>query len=135
MVPIASAEIPPGTAYIRITSQVIKRDKSGVERITASSLYNKHISRYAIGNSVGRCVRIGNRRTLPRGTELCHFVFRMPLGQIVTAGVRSSEVYYRLAIVGGTGAYSNIGGHVQVTARQLIPRKEYLLFTVIGFPV
>lgn len=125
--------LQPGTSHIRITSQVIKRDRTGANRITASSLYNKSVSRYAIGNSVYRCTLIGNRRTLPRGSEFCNAIFRLPLGQIVATGIRSSPVFFRLAIVGGTGVYKNIGGEVEVITTKLVPHKEKLVFTVIAF--
>lgn len=57
----------------------------------------------------------------------------MPLGQIVAAGVVTSEIYYKIAVVGGTGLYRNTGGEVLVTATRLIPRKEKLVFTIIAY--
>lgn len=129
----ATEKIEPGLWHIRITSQVITRDKTGKIRITASLLYNKHISPYAIGNSVARCTEIGLRRTLPRGTQFCSISFRMPLGQIVTAGIVTSEVYYKLAIVGGTGVYNNIGGELLTIVTKLKPRKQNLVFTIHAF--
>lgn len=59
--------------------------------------------------------------------------YRMPLGQIVAAGVVTSEIYYKLAVIGGTGVYNNIGGEVQVIATNLVPRKERLIFTIRSF--
>lgn len=57
----------------------------------------------------------------------------MPLGQIVTAGIVTSDLYYKLAILGGTGVYSNIGGEVLIQATKLVPRKEKLVFTITAF--
>ena len=135
LVPSAGAkqELAPGRYFIRITSQVIKRDRDGRIRISASSLYNKFISPNAIGNSIARCIQIGNRRTIPHGSQLCAVVYRMPLGQIVAGGYVSSPVYYKLAIVGGTGVYANVGGQVQVTAKKLVPRKDKLVFVLNAF--
>lgn len=129
----AVREISPGTSHIRVTSQVIKRDKKGRIRISASAIYNKHVSPYAIGNSITRCILTGHRRTLPSNTQLCTIAFRFPLGQIVASGVKTSEVYYKLAVVGGTGVYSNVGGEVRVIATKLVPRKENLVFTLRSF--
>jgi hypothetical protein len=57
----------------------------------------------------------------------------MPLGQIVTVGVRSSQVYYRLAIVGGTGLYANTGGQLTVIVTKLVPLREQLNFNIVAF--
>lgn len=129
----AVREINPGTAHIRITSQVITRDKTGRIRVSASSLYNKHISPNAIGNSITRCIQTGPRRTLPLGTQYCSTAFRFPLGQIITAGIVTSPVYYKMAVLGGTGTYANVGGEVRVIATRLVPRKENIVFTLHAF--
>ena len=125
--------IAPGTAYIRITSQAIVHDHRGFVSMTAFALYNRHISPYSIGNAVYRCTMIGNKRTLPRSSQFCNVVYRLPLGQIVATGVMSSPFYYALAIVGGTGYYKNIGGEVHGLATSLKPHKEKLVFTVIAY--
>lgn len=80
-----------------------------------------------------QCSPIGNRRTLPRESSLCHIVFRMPLGQIVGMGFVASAVYYRIAIIGGTGVYRNIGGEIiSITLRQH-PHRERITMSVIAF--
>lgn len=129
----ARPTIAPGTYHIRITSQLIKQDKGKRLVLAASALYNKHISSYAIGNSISRCTIMGHKRTFPEGTLFCNVVFRMPLGQIVTAGVVTSRVYYRLAVTGGTGVYSNVGGQVRVITTKLKPHKENLVFSLRAF--
>jgi hypothetical protein len=57
----------------------------------------------------------------------------MPLGQIITMGVVASSVYYKMAVVGGTGVYSNIGGEVESITLKLKPRRERLTFTIVAF--
>lgn len=129
----AAKQITPGLWHIRITSQLISKSIRDENKISASALYNKTISSNAIGNSVTYCIPIGHKRTLPKGTQFCRTVFRMPLGQIVTAGIVTSDLYYKLAILGGTGVYSNIGGEVLIQATKLVPRKEKLVFTITAF--
>ena len=126
-------ELAPGISYIRITSQVIKQDKHGHIRFAASALYNKHISPYAIGNSVARCAIVPHRRTIPNGSQICTIVYRMPLGQITAVGFIASEVYYTIPVVGGTGYYRNIGGQVQSITTRLVPHKENLIFSIVAF--
>jgi len=138
MVTAVASAAPPkvvsGRSNITITSQVIKEEKFQRLRITAFALYNKNISPYAIGNSILRCTIISRKRTLPRNTRTCFAVYRMPLGQIVAAGLVTSSVFYRLAVIGGTGAYANVGGgQLQVVTTQLQPRKDRLFFVLYSF--
>ena len=126
-------QLQPGVNYIRITSQVITKDKKGTIKYAAYALYNKPTYIHSIGNGVSRCNNIGNRRTLPRGTQVCNYIFRFPLGQIVTAGVVTSPVYFKLAVTGGTGLYANIGGQVQVITTKLKPLKQNLSFTIFAY--
>jgi hypothetical protein len=46
-------------------------------------------------------------------------------------GIVNSEVFHRVAIVGGTGFYSNIGG--QVTAVALNDRIDRVVFNLEAF--
>ena len=138
---VASASAAPpkvaaGKAAITVTTQVIKQEshKKLQLQIIAFAIYNKNISRYAIGNGVIRCTRISQKRTLPKGTRICLAVYRMPLGQIIAGGLVTSNVFYRLAVAGGMGAYANVGsGQVQVVATKLKPRRERLIFVIYSF--
>lgn len=128
----ASDNATPGTSRINLTAQVITRDKIGSIRFAAYALYNKPRYSNAIGNSISRCSSVGRRRTLPKGTQLCTNVYRLPLGQVIAMGLVTSPIYYKMAITGGTGEYKNIGGEVLIITTKLKPRKEKLVFTVIG---
>ena len=48
--------------------------------------------------------------------QSCTATYFLPKGQIVTQGVISSRLIYELAVVGGTGLYSNVRGTLTVTS-------------------
>lgn len=127
--PMSSA-LSPGDATIHITSTVRKTTHKRGVVINSSSLYNRRITPRSIGNSVRVCRNVSDGVTLPKGRFVCVVVYRFPLGQITAMGVISSPVYYRLAVVGGTGIYSNILGQVKAQAYNLSPTRERLFFSL-----
>lgn len=133
LISTSNAALSPGPATIDITIKVRETVFRHDAIIITSSLYNKRITPRSIGNSVAACRNVANKRTLPKGTYFCNTVYRFPLGQIIVAGIVSSPVYSRMAVVGGTGIYSNVGGQVILHAFNLNPLRARLHFALEAF--
>jgi hypothetical protein len=102
LIPSASA-IQPGPATIRVTTRQIQVVRRGDTVSRLYNIYNRPAYRNAIGNAVLRCSVIGRYQS-------CRADFLLSRGEIVMQGTIRSLAFYRLAVVGGTGYYDNIGG-------------------------
>jgi len=85
-------------------------------------LYNKRIRAKAIGRATMTCIAVG-----PTG-QSCRATYFLPKGAIVTQGVITSRLIYELAVVGGTGLYSNVQGTLTVTSLNRTSSRELLVF-------
>lgn len=85
-------------------------------------LYNKRIRAKAIGSATMTCTAVGTN------LQSCTATYFLPKGAIVTQGVISSRLIYELAVVGGTGLYSNVRGTLTVTSLKRKPSRELLVF-------
>ena len=85
-------------------------------------LYNKRIRTRAIGSATMSCTATGG------SGQSCTATYFLPKGQIVTQGVITSRLIYELAVVGGTGLYSNVRGTLTVTSLKRKPPTELLVF-------
>ena len=121
-------------------------DRPGTVRITDSELRHSHVDVGTDGRSIGDLdvytVLLYNRRirskAIGRGTMTCTFVgasgqsctatYILPKGAIVTQGVINSRFIYQVAVVGGTGLYSNVRGTLTVTALNRKSSRELLVF-------
>ena len=52
----------------------------------------------------------------------------MTNGRIMVGGVIGSRLIFQLAVLGGTGIYSNVRGTLTVTSLSLKPARELLVF-------
>lgn len=82
----------------------------------------------SIGYGTSTCLFLGRTLTSPR--SICTNIYVLPLGTIVTQGIRARRDYYVLAVTGGTGLYSNVGGTLIASTVSLHPRRERLLFSL-----
>jgi hypothetical protein len=80
----------------------------------------------AIGHGVLSCTY------LSRNERSCSGTYVLPRGMILTAGILRTRLLYAAAIIGGTGLYDNASGALTVTAKELKPRREILLFRLSG---
>jgi hypothetical protein len=56
----------------------------------------------------------------------------LPKGQIVAQGLIGTRLIYQLAVVGGTGLYSNVKGSVTITSlNRKKPVREVLVFRLV----
>lgn len=126
-VPTASnAAVPPGRdAVIDVTVELDYRQVRNNFITTHQHIYNRRITKRAIGHAESYCMNINSR------SQFCHYLYRFPLGSIVAMGVSNSPVFHRVAIVGGTGVYSNVGG--QITAVALSRKIDRVVFNLEGF--
>jgi hypothetical protein len=85
-------------------------------------LYNKRIRAKAIGQATMTCTVVS------ANGQSCTATYFLPKGTIVTQGVISSRFIYELAVVGGTGLYSNVRGTLTVTSLKRKPSRELLVF-------
>jgi hypothetical protein len=85
-------------------------------------LYNKRIRAKAIGQATMTCTVVS------ANGQSCTATYFLPKGTIVTQGVITSRFIYELAVVGGTGLYSNVRGTLTVTSLKRKPSRELLVF-------
>ena len=85
-------------------------------------LYNKAIRAKPIGRATMTCTLVGV------SGQSCTATYFLPRGAIVTQGVIASRFIYELAVVGGTGLYSNVRGTLTVTSLNRKSSRELLVF-------
>ena len=85
-------------------------------------LFNKRIRAKAIGRATMTCTAVGV------SGQSCTATYFLPRGAIVTQGVINSRFIYELAVVGGTGLYSNVRGTLTVTSLNRTSSRELLVF-------
>jgi hypothetical protein len=123
-----------GPAQIRITDvQISDRvvlpsegGRAGTIETIRQQLYNPSRSKRAIGRSLIVCISSDSR------DRLCTASYILPKGSLVATGELQSRLLYELPIVGGTGLFDNARGTLTVTASQLHPRHEVLVFRLVG---
>jgi hypothetical protein len=122
-----------GPALIRITSTQTKyarvdvgRGTAGDTEIIRQKLYNKKITKDAIGRSEIVCTfTFGRART-------CRATYFLSKGKLVVGGSISNRDIYELAILGGTGLYNNARGTFTAIRTAKAPRREFLIFRLAG---
>jgi hypothetical protein len=123
-----------GPSQIRITDLEASRSVSppangavaGTIEVVTQRLYNLHISRRPIGRSQIVCTYVD------RQNRTCVSTYVLPRGTLVAAGAVRTRLLYELPVVGGTGLFDNARGSLTVTATHLRPRREVLLFRLVG---
>jgi hypothetical protein len=132
---VASATAATGPATIRITNvqkSLIyvdlghREDGAGNLTIITQSLYNRRISNEPIGHAGILCTLVNST------TWSCVATYVLPRGTIVTSGIIGNRLIYEVAIIGGTELYDNARGSLVVTTTALNPRRQVLLFRLVG---
>ena len=88
-------------------------------------LFNKRITPKSIGHGEMVCTRTGTKR------QSCTASYVLPRGEIAAQGVIDSRLIYELAVVGGTGLYTNVQGTLTVTSVDRKPSRELLVFRLV----
>jgi hypothetical protein len=125
---------PPG-GTIRITARdmdvaVVNRGPAGRSTgdvlVIRQLLYNKGITRNAIGHSDIVCTYTGRR------SRQCNGTYFLPRGKIVVSGSMRWRMFFKLAVIGGTDLYNNVRGSMTGTLYSRGPRRELLVFRLIA---
>jgi hypothetical protein len=117
-----------GPGVVRLTdiqqSLAIRGDGVGGVQIASLRLFGS--SAHVIGTAVLTCMTVSSAQ------RSCLGSYVLPRGMIETSGLLNSRLLYTAAITGGTGLYDNARGTLTVTAKQIKPRREILLFRLSG---
>jgi hypothetical protein len=120
-----------GPGAVRVTARQVKHihvdggrvgHGAGDTDFYRQSLFNKGITSEAIGHSDVMCVHTGTASLNCTGT------YFLPRGKMMVSGVIGSRLIYELAVVGGTGLYSNVRGTLTATNLGGPYNSEFLLF-------
>jgi hypothetical protein len=123
-----------GPGMIRITSRDadVKLVNIGSSRrgmgdvlVVRQYLFNKGITKKAIGHSDLVCTYTGRR------SRQCNGTYFLPRGKIVVSGSMRYRGYFKLAVIGGTDIYDNVRGSMSGTSLGGGPRRELLVFRLI----
>jgi Dirigent-like protein len=131
---VVAADGATGPAQVRITDVEVARSvlmptsgaAAGKVEVIGQRLYNQRASQRAIGRSQVVCTFVDRRN------RTCISTYLLPKGTIVVAGAVSSRLLYEVPIVGGTGLFDNARGTLTVTAAHVKPRREVLVFRLLG---
>jgi hypothetical protein len=131
--PAAQALTTPGV--IRITERQVQdarldRGRAGPSvgdiEVVRDLLYNTHITPQAIGHGELVCTFTGT------SSRICSGVYFLPKGKIIVGGSLLYRQFYELAVLGGTGLYSNARGTLTVTnIKPSHPATDLLLFRLV----
>jgi hypothetical protein len=131
--PLAQALTGPGV--IRITQRQVESARIDLGRrgpsvgdieVTRALLYNTNITPRPIGHSELLCTFTGTN------SRICSGVYFLPKGKIMTGGSLLYRQFFELAVVGGTGLYSNVRGTLTVTSlKPSHPATDILFFRLL----
>ncbi len=120
-----------GPALIRVTAVTAVTDfERGLDGpdVQVSEIRDRRGDR--IGWAVVLCRDLGSGGPLGSASAYCSGTYSFPKGRIQTTGTRKSRSSYVMAVVGGTGLYSNVGGVLIAQTFIARPRTERLLFSL-----
>jgi hypothetical protein len=103
-----------------------RRTSPGDMEIVRYQLYNRRVTSRAIGHAELVCTFTRGRSRVCRGT------YFLPRGKLVVGGSIVFRQLYELAVLGGTGLYDNARGTMISTRIRRSPRREFLLFRLVG---
>ncbi len=122
----SGAQSITGPALIRVTAVTdFERGLDGPD-VQVSTIRDRRARR--IGWAVVLCSDLGSGGPLGSASAYCFGTYNFPKGRIQTTSTRKARSSYVMAVVGGTGLYSNVGGVLLV--QRIGPRTERLLFSL-----
>lgn len=120
----ASTTIDPGPSRIRLSAVLAGELRSPLPSRTYA-LYNRPAYPDRLGTGVSTCIPAA------LGWLDCSYLLRLSRGTIVARALVPEAATFRLlAIVGGTGYYSNVGGEMTV---QPLGNGQLILVNLLGF--
>jgi hypothetical protein len=131
----STAKALTGPGVIRITERLVEDARVDLGRrgpsvgdivVQRGLLYNTRITPKPIGHGELVCTLTGTR------SKICSGVYFLPKGKIVVGGPLLFRQLYELAVLGGTGLYSNARGTLTVTSlHSSRPATDLLLFRLV----
>jgi hypothetical protein len=131
----STSDAGTGPAQIRLTTKQVRYHRvdngrsgrsPGDMEIIAHLLYNKGITPKALGHSEFVCTfTIDISRS-------CRATFFLPRGTLIVGGSLRFRQIYQLAVLGGTRLYDNARGTLTVTRLRKSPRRDLMLFRLVG---
>ena len=113
------------TAYTRVNVGQ-RTSRVGDMEIVRYQLFNRRLTTKPIGRAELHC-------TFTTGTSrVCRGTYFLPKGKLVVGGSVVYRQLYELAVLGGTGLYDNARGTMVSTRINRTPRREFLLFRLVG---
>ena len=113
------------TGYSRINISS-RRTSPGDMEIIRLRLFNRRVTSRPIGRGELVCTFTNRRSRVCRGT------YFLPRGNLVVGGSITFREFYELAVLGGTGLFDNARGSLVATRINRKPRREFLLFRLVG---
>ena len=113
------------TGYSRINVGA-RRNTPGDMEIVRFRLFNRRVTSRPIGRGELVCTFTNRRSRVCRGT------YFLPRGNLVVGGSITFREFYELAVLGGTGLFDNARGSMVATRINRKPRREFLLFRLVG---
>ena len=111
--------------FTEVDTGVAGRSPGDME-ISRVQLYNTRIRQRPIGHGQLVCIYTGDN------LRNCDGTFVLPAGKLVVSGGLVYRSLYDLAVIGGTGLYSNVRGTLIVTrVRQKAPPGDVLVFRLV----
>ena len=129
------ADAVTGPGRIRIANELKRFHRVDVGRpgrspgdleISWYALYNRRITPRSIGHSEMVCTYMFGI------SRHCRVTYFMPRGKLIAGGAMRFRQLYQLAVLGGTGLYDNARGTLTVTRVRRKPRREQVLFRLVG---
>jgi hypothetical protein len=108
-----------GPGVIRITERQVQDGRVDIGRpgpsigdveVMRMLLFNKGITPKPIGHGELVCTYTGDK------SKNCSGVYFLPKGKIIVSGPLLFRQFFELAVLGGTGLYSNVRGTLTVTS-------------------
>jgi hypothetical protein len=103
-----------------------KKTSPGDMEIVRYRLFNRRVSTRPIGHADLVCT------FTIRTARVCRGTYSLPKGKLVVGGSITFRQLYQLAVLGGTGLYDNARGTMTATRINRRPRREFLLFRLVG---
>jgi hypothetical protein len=120
-IPISGQEI----GYTRMNVGTARTSPGDME-IVHFRLFNRRVTSRPIGRAELVCTFTNGRSRVCRGT------YFLPRGNLVVGGSITFREFYELAVLGGTGLFDNARGSLVATRINRKPRREFLLFRLVG---
>jgi hypothetical protein len=124
-----------GRAQIPISGSQVSYDRVDIGRpgpslgdmeIVRQTLFNRRVTSKPIGRAELVCT------FTTRTSRVCRGTYFLPRGKLVVGGSIVFRSVYELAVLGGTGLFDNARGTLTATRTSRTPRREFLLFRLVG---